>query len=161
MPKLRDLLIEVKLGNPRTFLQSGNVVFTSTSANTSSLERKLEIATEKRFGFCPTYTLRGQRELDSAIAGNPFPKEARSDPSHLVMLFPKTAVSAKTVTRLRTAIRGREVVAGEGRALYLYFPDGIGPSKLTPAIVEKTLGTPATMRNWNTVTKLSALAANG
>ncbi len=46
----------------------------------------------------------------------------------------------------------------EGRELYIYFPNGMGRSKLSGAALEKTLKTPATGRNWNSVTKMMEMA---
>ena len=60
---------------------------------------------------------------------------------------------------LQQAIKGREVVRAKGRFAYIVYPDGIGRSKLTSALIEKMLGTRGTGRNWNTVLKLAALAA--
>ena len=62
------------------------------------------------------------------------------------------------VQALESAIVGREIVRAGDRHLYIVFPDGIGTSRLTNALIEKKLGTRGTARNWNTVLKLDALA---
>jgi uncharacterized protein (DUF1697 family) len=64
------------------------------------------------------------------------------------------------VTALQKAIVGREIVRAQGRSAYIVYPDGIGRSKLTAAMIEKKLGTRGTGRNWNTVLKLAALASS-
>lgn len=46
----------------------------------------------------------------------------------------------------------------QGRHAYIVYPDGIGRSKLTTALIEKHLGTRVTGRNWNTVRKLATLS---
>jgi uncharacterized protein (DUF1697 family) len=56
------------------------------------------------------------------------------------------------------AIKGPERVHADGRQLYMTFPDGMGNSKAA-RLVEKVLATRGTARNWNTVLKLSQLAA--
>ena len=48
------------------------------------------------------------------------------------------------MTALQKAIVGREVVRAKGRCAYIVYPDGIGRSKLTTAIIEKKLGTRGT-----------------
>src|SRR5439155_762383 len=98
-------------------------------------------------------------EWDDVVARNAFPAEAKNDPSHLVLLCLKGAVTAVEVKALQAAIVGREQVRGHGREIYASYPDGIGRSKLTNAFIEKRLGTRVTGRNWNTVLKLQALAA--
>jgi uncharacterized protein (DUF1697 family) len=70
----------------------------------------------------------------------------------------KQAVSAQAVKELQAAISGREVVRGAGREVYIVYPDGVGRSRLTNAVIEKKLGARATGRNWNSVLKLQALA---
>jgi uncharacterized protein (DUF1697 family) len=61
------------------------------------------------------------------------------------------------VADLQKAIRDREQVRGEGREIYIAYPDGVGRSRLTMPLIEKKLGTRGTGRNWNTVGKLAAL----
>ena len=58
------------------------------------------------------------------------------------------------------AIKGREVVRTDGSHAYIVFPDGVGRSRLTHDLIERKLGTRGTGRNWNTVLKLGALAAD-
>ena len=70
-------------------------------------------------------------------------------------------MSAANVAALQKAIVGREVVRAKGRCAYIVYPDGIGRSKLTGALIEKKLGTRGTARNWNTVLKLRNLVAPG
>jgi uncharacterized protein (DUF1697 family) len=65
------------------------------------------------------------------------------------------------VTALQKAIAGRERVLASGRCLYIVYPDGIGRSKLTPALMEKHIRTRGTARNWNTVLKLKTLVEAG
>jgi uncharacterized protein (DUF1697 family) len=60
---------------------------------------------------------------------------------------------------LRAWIPGREAIEAQGRELYITYPDGIGDSKLTNAVIERRLGVRGTARNWNTVTKLADMLA--
>jgi uncharacterized protein (DUF1697 family) len=72
-------------------------------------------------------------------------------------MFLKSAVPAANLKALQAAIRGRETVRAEGKELYAVYPDGVGRSKLTHALIERKLATRATGRNWNTVLKIAAL----
>jgi uncharacterized protein (DUF1697 family) len=69
----------------------------------------------------------------------------------------KKAAGAKEVDELTAAIKGPEIVRSDGKQLYIFYPAGIGQSKLTNALIERKLGTRGTARNWNTVLKLAAL----
>jgi uncharacterized protein (DUF1697 family) len=91
------------------------------------------------------------------VARNPSPEKDKHDPGHLVVMFLKTAPPAKKVDALQGAIQGPEIIRAAGKQLYIVYPAGIGRSKLTGALIEKTLGSRGTGRNWNTVLKLAAL----
>jgi uncharacterized protein (DUF1697 family) len=158
MADLRAMAEDMGLAAPRTLLQSGNLVFAG-KGGAAVLEAQLEAETAKRFGLKTSYLVRTAAEWDELISANPFPDEAKADPSHMVAMPLKEAPPAEAVKALRAAIKGREAVEAIGRTLYLVYPDGIGTSKLTIAVIERKLGTIGTGRNWNTVLKLAALAA--
>jgi uncharacterized protein (DUF1697 family) len=157
MADLRELMTSLGLEGVTTLLQSGNVVFRSNKT-ADSLEQQLERASEKEFGSRIEFFVRTAAEWKAMIAANPFSSEARADPAHLLAVTLKSAPTAANVTALQRAIKGREVVRAKGRCAYIVYPDGVGRSKLTSALIEKTLGTRGTARNWNTVLKLAALA---
>lgn len=159
MSDLRDLLAELGFAGGKSLLQSGNLVFTSDRLTGADLERLLEKETAKRLGVSTDYLVRGAKEWEKVVARNPFPKEAKKDPSHLVVMFLKTAPSAKTVDAVRASIKGPEIIRCDGRHLYVVYPAGIGRSKLTGSLIERKLGTLGTARNWNTTLKLLALCA--
>ena len=142
----------------RTMLQSGNVLFEAPGSDSKKLEQKLEEATQKRFDVTVDFMVRSSEQLAKTIKANPFPKEAKNDPGHLLVLFLKADAAKSAEEELRAAIKGREVVVVKGDVAYAVYPDGVGVSKLTNAVLEKKLGTRATGRNWNTVTKLLAMA---
>jgi uncharacterized protein (DUF1697 family) len=142
----------------QTLLQSGNVVLAGGKLNGEKIEKFLEAETAKRLSLKTVFFVRTAQEWDTLIKANPFPKEAKDDPGHLVMMALKEAPKPADVEALRAAIKGRERVAAKGRQLYITYPDGIGRSKLTVGVIEKALGTRGTGRNWNTVLKLAAAA---
>ena len=157
MADLRDLFTALGFESPRTLLQTGNVVFQGSEPSDQQLERLLEQETERRLGLRTAYFIRSAAEWTTAIERNPFPDEAERDPSHLLLIPLKDAPEAATLAVLRAAIAGREAVELVGRHLFAYYPDGIGRSKLTIKLIESTLGTQGTGRNWNTVLKLAEL----
>ena len=158
MGALRDLLAELGLTNPRTLLQSGNVVFESSARSVARLEQDLEAAVAQQLGVTTAFFIRTAAEWEAIIKANPFRAEARSDPGHLLLLALKSAPTRAAATALQQAITGREVVRVVGRQAYAVYPDGIGRSRLSTALIESRLGTRATGRNWNTVLKLGALS---
>jgi uncharacterized protein (DUF1697 family) len=102
--------------------------------------------------------VRTPNEWQAIVARNPFPEEAKRDPSHLVLMCLKSAPQAADLKALQAAIKGPESVRADGKQLYIVYPGGIGTSKLTNALVERILETRGTGRNWNTVIKLASLS---
>lgn len=160
MADLKALLAGLGLQNPQSLLQSGNLVFESAPRATAALEQLLETAAAKQLGLQTDFFVRTGTEWQQAIADNPFPTEAKLDPSHMVLMCLKDAPPPAAVKALQEAIKGREVVKAKGRHAYFVYPDGIGTSKLTMTLIEKKLGTTGTARNWNTVLKLGALTGD-
>ena len=157
MKELCALLAKLGMHEPRSLLQSGNVVFGSVVKSTAQLESVLEAALAKRLKVETDFFVRTAKEWQAVIAGNPFPKEASDDPGHLILMCLKDTPERDAVTTLQKAIVGRETVRADGRHAYIVYPDGVGQSKLTIKLIEKHLGTRGTGRNWNTVLKLGAL----
>ena len=156
MSDLREMFTELGFAAATTLLQSGNVVFESDRRAGAELERLLEKAAPKRLAVAADYLIRSADEWVEIVAGNPFAKEAKADPSHLVVMCLKSAPKAKDVNDLQASIQGPEVVRCAGRQLYIVYPAGIGRSKLTGSSIEARLGVQGTARNWNTVHKLLA-----
>ena len=157
MPDLCAMLDKLGFKESRSLLQSGNLVFEGDGRSPGELETLFEATARKRLGLDTDFFVRTAKQWQAIVAGNPFPKEAKQDPGHLVVVCLKDAVDGKTVAALQAAIKGREVVKAKGHDAYATYPDGIGRSKLTAALMEKHLGTRGTARNWNTVLKLAAL----
>jgi uncharacterized protein (DUF1697 family) len=159
MAALTQLLTELGFDEPRTLLQSGNIVFGAHRRSTAQLERTLATEMERRLAVATDFFVRTAPEWRDVVAGNPFLKEAELDPSHLVLTVLKDEPATELARNLQTAITGSERTHVQGRHAYIVYPDGIGRSRLTTALIEKRLGTRATGRNWNTVLKLEALLA--
>ena len=152
MAALRQLLEELGCTDVRTLLQSGNVVFRGAHADEAALEREVQ----KRFGHAVQVILRSPQELASVIAKNPYPKEAKTDPGHLLVVFLKsTPVKASDFFG---TLPGPEYGRLLGKHAYIVYPEGVGRSRLTHVLIEKKLGVGGTARNWNTVQKLAAIA---
>lgn len=156
MAPLVALCGELGLGHTKHLLQSGNLVFVAKGP-LARLGPRIEEAILERFGFRPLVLLRTLPELraivgDSPLAGRELPPEKR-----VVLFLAGEPTEAARLAFERTR-PGPEEGEFRGRELHLFFPNGQGKSKLTPAWLERTLGLPGTARNWNTVTKLLALA---
>ena len=158
MPVLRDFFTGLGFSDVRTLLQTGNIIFRSEAQNANDLERLLESEAKAQLGLDTDFFVRSAKDWKALVDANPFPDEAKSDPSHLVVMFLKDAPQAKSLEALRASIRGPEIVDLVRRQAYIVYPAGIGRSRLTNALVESKLGVRGTGRNWNTVRKIASLA---
>jgi len=159
MSALRDFVADLSFTDARTLLQTGNVVFRGEAQSAGKLEHLLEMEAKAHLGLDTDFFVRSAKDWKALVSRNPFPDEARRDPSHLVVMFLKDAPDAKSLATLRAAIKGPEIVDVAEKQAYIIYPVGIGRSRLTHALIETKLGTRGTSRNWNTVLKLAALAA--
>jgi uncharacterized protein (DUF1697 family) len=159
MADLRAFAEALGFAEVRTLLNSGNLVFRSDAQSSADLERLLESECEQQLGLHTDFHVRSAKEWRDMIARNPFAAEAKRDPARLIMFCLKRPPGASAFKALQAAVIGSERVMGYGRHAYIYYPDGQGRSKLTVAMIDKAIGA-GTGRNWNTVTKLSALTAS-
>jgi uncharacterized protein (DUF1697 family) len=158
MAELRAMYESLGLQDPQTFVQSGNVVFRTKERNLPALAKRIEDAIEQRFGFRCDVLVRTPAELKDAIARNPFGKRRNVDPGKLLVTFLANHPSAearKDVLKIKT---DPEELHIDGREVYIYFPNGMGQSKLSWPAIGKKLGTTGTGRNWNSVTRLLDMA---
>lgn len=158
MDVLRDLCLSVKCESPQTLLQSGNVVFRTTSRNVSELAKSIETAIERKLRFRANALLRTVPELREIIARNPFAARKGIDPGKLVVTFLGTEPGPENRKALLAMDIAPEELKVIGSHLYIYFPNGQARTKLSWPHVEKIVGPAFTSRNWNTVTKLLDLA---
>jgi uncharacterized protein (DUF1697 family) len=158
MDSLRALCESLGLRDVETYLQSGNVIFRAERRAVATLPQRLEDALERAFGFRPAVILRTPSELRDVIARNPFATRRGIDPSRLVVTFLARDPGPEARDKVRRMPADPEELWIDGRELYIYFPNGMARPKLPMALLEKTLQTPGTSRNWNTVTKLFEMA---
>ena len=148
MSELKAMCEELGFAQVKTYIASGNVVFTSRkseSAIKTALEKRLKAYAGKPVGVA----VRSAAEMAQVLADNPFPKAA---PNRTMAIFLDGKPPADTLAGLRNK-KDEEVRLGR-REIYAHYPTGMGTSKLViPAA--KT----GTARNMNTVATLAEMAA--
>ena len=151
MAELRELVQSLGFEDVRTYIQSGNVLFSGKKRPAPAV---LEAAIERRFGLEVDVMFRSPAELEQALERNPFP---HADRSKLHIGFMATAPRPAAVAALDGDPFLPEGFAVVGTELYLHLPGGMARTKL-PDYVLRRIKVPTTIRNWNTVTKLAELA---
>jgi uncharacterized protein (DUF1697 family) len=97
--------------------------------------------------------LRSLTEVASIVERGPV-LSPRADMSKLLVMFLSTVPDAAAQAALAKWHKGPEMLEMRGPEIYLYYPNGIGRSKLSSAVIESKLDTSGTARNWNTLSKL-------
>jgi uncharacterized protein (DUF1697 family) len=158
MPKLREALDEADFDDVQTYVQSGNVVL-SSSGTGASVARTVERQISKSFGLDIEVVVRTRAQLAKVVERNPLAKVA-TDPKRYQVSFLSVKPSAAVVRKLEEAAAEQERVVLVGREIYAWHPEGIGRSRLWTLLAGRGLGVTATARNWTTVTKLLELASS-
>jgi uncharacterized protein (DUF1697 family) len=155
MGNLRQACEAAGLEQVATYISTGNIVF-KTRKSAAAAQTIVE-GVLRGFGLNSRVVMRKPDDLAAIVAANPFPKAAALQPSKLVVCFLAATPDAESLAKL-LQYRGPERFKLVGRELCVDYPNGVTGSKLTPGVLERRLGTPATFRNWNTVQKLLAMA---
>ncbi len=158
MEALRSLYGSLGLRDAQTYVVSGNVVFRTKARNLTALSKRIEDAIERSFGFRPRVIVRTPEEFRDVVARNPFAKRRGIEPSKLLVTFLESHPAAEALEQVLKIKADPEELYVDGREVYIYFPNGMGRSKLSWVTVEKKLKTSGTGRNWNSVTKLLEIA---
>jgi uncharacterized protein (DUF1697 family) len=155
MRELTAALEGIGLKDVRTYIQSGNVVFSSPKT-AQRLAGEIERCIEKKFGFHSRTFVLSVSELQRAARGNPFPK-ADEEPTTLHLFFLAQPAKAAQLDAMNEIKSKSEQFVLKDKVFYFYTPQGFGISKLAGRI-ERLLGVDTTARNWRTVGKLLELA---
>lgn len=159
MAELRALCAELGWADTRSYIQSGNLVFTA-QGTAAELEAVLEQAIEDRFSLTVPAIVRAASAWPPYIDQNPFPHASEQTPNLVMLALSRNPPAADTESRLRERASESERISRTGDALWIHYGDGSGRSKLTPALLDRAAGSPVTTRNWRTVLKLGEMASD-
>ncbi|MFT5288295.1 MAG: hypothetical protein ACI8PQ_001645 [Planctomycetota bacterium] len=154
MAELRDVAANFGWTEVQTYIQSGNLVFNASGA-AKTLEKELENGIQGRFQLTIPVLVRSRATWDKHAQGNPFPEASAIEPNKVVMAECKRVPRKTAADELNERAKNGERVAIVSGALWIHFPSGIARTKLSPALVDRLVGSTVTMRNWRTVLELS------
>ncbi len=159
MDVLRARFEELKFTRVATFIASGNVVFSSKSADASKLARQIETHLAKTLGYSVDTFLRTRAEVAAMAAFRPFNAADLAHPAHTVyggfLREPLSPAQASGLLACRTEV---DEFCVEGREYYWLCRIRSNESKVWTSPALKALKLPtSSMRNLNTIRKLAAL----
>lgn len=137
----------------RTYIQSGNVVFTASPGSIDALADSVTREIEARLGLTIPVVIRSHAELEAALEANPYLDRA-ANPKALHVMFLKDHPAPSAVAALDPNRSPPDELTVVNREVFLHCPNGIGRSKLTNTWMDRALATVSTARSWNTVNAL-------
>jgi uncharacterized protein (DUF1697 family) len=158
MAELRMLAADLGFQDAQTYVASGNLVFTAGIHDPEAAATRLEQAIAARYGWTSEAILRTTARWATYAAGSPFANAERDRAKMLHLLLSRRPPASDAAARIAERCAPGERVAAEGDAIWIDFAGGVGRSRLTPAFIDKCVGSPTTARNWNTVLQLDAMA---
>jgi uncharacterized protein (DUF1697 family) len=158
MADLRAAIAGAGFEDVTTHIQTGNVLVTSSPNRAGAVEAAIKDAIRTELGLEIEVIVRTAAKVRRLVEANPFLAKG-ADPPTLYVGFLKVRPAAANARRLEGIDFGDDELVLKGTDVYLRFAHGFGRSKLGGPMLERTLGVPLTVRNWNVVTTLADLAA--
>jgi len=147
MTELKAMCEAAGFGQVRTYIASGNVVFTSDKSEDAvraAIEKALEAYAGKPVGVM----VRTAAEMADTLNRNPF---SNLPGNRVVALFVDGPIPKDALDHAK-GVNGEQMEIGK-REIYIFYGDGMADSRLSiPA------GKAGTARNMNTVAKLTEMA---
>ncbi len=157
MERLKEIYRQLGLAGARSYLQSGNVVFSAKGRCGPEIER----AIARECGLEVSVVVLSAGEMSAFVARNPFLGRPNLDPAFLHATFLASRVPKRGLDRERLPMGPGEEAVIVGKTVYLYCPNSYGKTKLNNAYFERTLASSATTRNWRTVVALERMGRGG
>lgn len=158
MAELRDALGSAGLRDVTTYIQSGNVVADVGERGEAEVVADAGAVIEEHFGLTVPIVARAAGDWQSILDANPF-RDGVNQPKLLHVSVCDVAPTAEALATLDHSAFAPDLLAVDGRHLYLWYPNGTARSKLTGALLERKLGVTTTARNWSTMQKPADMIA--
>lgn len=158
MDTLRNMYESLNFKDVKTYVQSGNVIFSYNKTDLKELEDIISKQIEKNLGHIVPVIVLTKEKLMRIIEQNPFSKDPEKDSSFLHVTF-----LANSYKEFNKDIFEEKKQVGEDfqfneDAIYLYCPKGYGETKLNNNFIESKLKVKASTRNWKTTIELLNIA---
>ncbi len=154
MDQLRRSFEALGFEQVKTYIQSGNVVFTTGKTSPAALSKKIEERILKDFGFPASVISRNADEMSKMIAENPFLQQRGIDPAKLHVMFLSEPPAPAALKKLAEVTVAPDQCQCSAREIYFYLPNGVSKSVLWNSPVDRILAVITTTRNWKTVSSL-------
>lgn len=158
MDALKRMYESLHFENVRTYIQSGNVLFSSAEADPKELESIISAKIQAEFGFEVPVLVLSIETLEKIVQDNPFAEGNGKDIAFLHVTFLADSPVDYDLESILQKKQRDEEIAITSKAVYMYCPHGYGKTKLHNSFLESKLKIPATTRNWKTTKEILKLA---
>jgi uncharacterized protein (DUF1697 family) len=159
MSELKTLFEKTGFQNVETYIQSGNVIFSTKETSTEKLSLKISSAIKKQFGFDVQVIVVTLEEIEDTLKKNPFIKKKKDTDKLYVIFLSETPTKANFSNLKNDDYIPEEFIINE-KCIYLFVPNGYGKAKLNNNFFEnklKVFGTTRNLKTLNALTELSKL----
>jgi uncharacterized protein (DUF1697 family) len=153
MSELQLLFEKLGFQDVETYIQSGNVVFSTKEKSGEKLEAKISSGIKAKYGFDVQIIVITPEEIEFVLKNNPFLKK-KKDSEKLYVTFLSKAPTAECVKKLKAIDYSPEKFILDGKFIFLTLPSGYGKARLNNNFFEKKLKVFGTTRNIKTVMTL-------
>jgi hypothetical protein len=157
MDALKLLFLNLGYENVVTYIQSGNVVFTSKSTDVLKIQSEIHEKINEYFELNIPILIISKQELETVLANNIFVNNRSEDTTKLHVTFLSQMPLAIDIAQIVTVNYEEDEFIIVEKTIYLFCPNGYGNTKLTNTFFEKKLKVSCTTRNWKTVNELNRL----
>jgi len=154
MDALKTSLEVFGFTNVETYIQSGNVFVEIDEESGFSVAFKIKQEIYKTFGHEVPVIVIGKNDLELCFKNNPFLKQKDVDTKKLYVAFISKELSSSAINELKISQFKPDEAVIDGNRIFIKYDIGAGKTRLDQKYIEKKLNVTATIRNWNTVTKL-------
>ncbi|ENI5461544.1 DUF1697 domain-containing protein [Flavobacterium psychrophilum] len=154
MDALKSALENIGFQNVQTYIQSGNVFVDTEEENGPSVGFTIKQEIFKVFGHDVPIVIIGKQDLEDCFNNNSYLKEKEADTKKLYVAFISKELNTSALNDLKISQFKPDVASIDSSRIYIKYDIGAGKTRLDQKYIEKKLNVTATIRNWNTVTKL-------
>lgn len=154
MEALKAALEAIGFTNVVTYIQSGNVFVEAEEESSFGVGFKIKQEIFKTFGHEVPVIVIGKNDLELCFKNNPFLKQKDVDTKKLYVAFISKELSSSAINELKISQFKPDEAVIDGNRIFIKYDIGAGKTRLDQKYIEKKLNVTATIRNWNTVTKL-------
>ncbi len=158
MDALKKLFEKVHFENIQTYIQSGNVLFSTNEKNAGQFPSIISEQIEKEYSFSVPIVVLTKEAMEIVINNNPFLNDERKDEKfmHVTYLSEKPLDFNWDDIEIKAQIS--EEIKLVDKLVYIYCPGGYAKTKLNNNFLESKLKVTATTRNWKTSVELLRMA---